>query len=125
MTSNDEHSLARMESLPSGMIDALNPKQLAAGPLVITGRTDVDVAAEIGVRRETLWRWRTQHPAFQAYLSFLKLEAHEARMDRVWTLVDRAMEVVGESLEEGDPVVAMQILRLPGVNLSDAPRRAE
>ena len=122
MTSNDEHSLARLESLPSGLIDALTPKQLAAGPLVITGRTDVDVAAEIGVRRETVWRWKTQHAGFRAYVGFLKLIAHEARMDRIWALVDQAMDVAAECLEEGDPVVAMQILRLPGVNLSDAPR---
>jgi hypothetical protein len=40
-------------------------------------------------------------------------------MDRVWTLVDKAIDVAHESLDEGDPATAMQVLRLPGLHLSD------
>jgi hypothetical protein len=76
------------------------------------------VANKVGIARETLWRWR-QLPDFRAHLEPLRYELHTARVDRVWTLVDRAYDLVKEHLEEGDSQVALRLLGLAGGRLTD------
>ena len=46
----------------------LSPEQLNAIDLLTTGKTDVDVAAAVGVHRVTVTRWRTS-PSFAAALN--------------------------------------------------------
>ena len=43
----------------------MQPKQQRALDLILTGHSTTDIAAQVGVRRETVWRW-TQDPAFAA-----------------------------------------------------------
>jgi len=103
---------------------ALTDKQLRAAELLVAGISPGIVAKDVGLSREQFWRWRTQDPAFMHHVERLRIELHESRVDRIWTLVDSALRVVGDSLEEGDPQIAMQLLRLPGLHLSDADVRA-
>ena len=46
----------------------MQPKQQRALDLILTGHSTTDIAAQVGVRRETVWRW-TQDPAFAAEVS--------------------------------------------------------
>ena len=98
----------------------LTDKQLRATELLVAGQRPGAVAKAIGVSREQLWRWRTKNPAFGRHLETLRLELHASRVDRLWTLMDKSLDVVEEALDEGDPQTAMQLLRLPGLHLSDA-----
>lgn len=98
----------------------LSDQQRRAAELLVAGVRPGMVAKGVGISREQLWRWRTQDPAFMQYIQELRIELQESRVDRVWTLVDKALDVVNESLDEGDPQTAMQLLRLPGLHLSDA-----
>ena len=51
----------------------MQPKQQRALNLLLAGHPTTAVAAEIGVRRETVWRW-AQDPAFAAEVPRLQAE---------------------------------------------------
>jgi predicted DNA-binding protein (UPF0251 family) len=51
----------------------LPPRQLAAARLLLTGHSLPAAAAQLGVSRQTLWRW-TRNPAFTAHLNRLNYQ---------------------------------------------------
>ena len=55
----------------------MQPKQQRALDLMLAGHTTTEVAAQIGVRRETVWRY-TQDPAFAAEVSRRRAERRMA-----------------------------------------------
>ena len=55
----------------------MQPKQQGALDLLLAGHPTTEVAALVGVRRETLWRW-TQDPAFAAEVSRRQAERRQA-----------------------------------------------
>lgn len=90
------------------------PKKLQAIELLALGIRPGEVARRIGISRPQLWRWRTQDPVFASAYRDLLREAQTDRQERMSALVDGAMAVAEELLEEGDPGMAMTILRLAG-----------
>ena len=96
----------------------LSDKKIRAAELITTGLKYIQVAEQTDISVEQLWRWR-QQPEFQRFLSRLRLDRHQARVNRIWSLGDIALDVVGESLQEGDPQTAMQLLKLLGPGLTD------
>lgn len=59
------------------MSNAPQPKRQRAIDLVLAGRSHTEVAAELGCRRETVWRW-TGDPAFAAELSARRVDRRGA-----------------------------------------------
>ncbi len=55
----------------------MQPKQQRALDLLLAGHATTAVAAEVGVRRETIWRW-TQDPTFAAEVSRRQAERRQA-----------------------------------------------
>jgi hypothetical protein len=55
----------------------MQPKQQRALDLLLAGHATTAVAAQVGVRRETIWRW-TQDPAFAAEVSRRQAERRQA-----------------------------------------------
>ena len=55
----------------------MQPKKQRALDLLLAGHATTAVAAEVGVRRETIWRW-TQDPAFAAEVSRRQAERRQA-----------------------------------------------
>ena len=100
------------------VVEGLTDKQLQAIELLVQGARPGVVAYKVGVARETLWRWR-QRPEFRRHLELLRYELHASRVDRIWTLVDKAYDVIEENLEEGDPQVALRLLNIAGGRLTD------
>jgi hypothetical protein len=96
----------------------LTDQQLQAIELLVQGTRPGVIARKIGISRETLWRWR-KLPQFRTHLDLVRYELHAARVDRIWTLVDKAYDVVEETLEEGDSQVALRLLTLAGGRLTD------
>ena len=98
---------------------SVTAQQEMAIDMLVMGRRLTDVADAVGISREQLWRWRTQDVGFKARLDEVQVEAHAARMNRFWALNDKAHDVLEESLEEGDPKAAMDILKLGARGLTD------
>lgn len=59
-TSSMERSEQEPEDtpLPAGPDASLSPRQLRGVDLLLAGRRITDVAEELGIRRQTLWKWQ-------------------------------------------------------------------
>ena len=97
---------------------ALADRKLRAIDLLVAGRPLIEVAKDVDISREQLWRWR-QEPEFITRQEQVRAEAHMARADRLWSLIDKAQDVAEESLDEGDPQLAMDVLRLLARGFTD------
>lgn len=80
----------------------LNENQQLAIQLLASGRTGKAVAQELGIRNETLSRWRNQ-PQFQTELNAFVEDIRENARGRLLTLVDRALEIIEQELMSDEP----------------------
>jgi hypothetical protein len=96
----------------------LTDQKLQAVQLLVAGTKPGVVATLVGISREQLWRWR-RDPVFDRHLQVHRLERHSTRVDRVWNMADKALDVIEEALDEGDPQAAIQLLRLLAKGLGD------
>jgi hypothetical protein len=110
------HELRSTE--PDPWFPGLRDAQAIAVDLIVSGLKYVEVAAQVGISPEQLWRWR-QDPVFQAALSQRRAEMHRARADRFWKVTDKALGVAEESLDERDPQMATDILRIAARGMTD------
>src|SRR6266511_762838 len=78
--------------------------------LLVTGQTDGEVAAAIGVNRGTVWGWRHEHPIFQAELNRRRLELFNAPQQRLRTLAAKAVENVATAIEAGDLRTSLEVI---------------
>lgn len=125
--STTPRSIEQRNTEPEAWIPKLTDAQVIAVDLIVSGLKFVDVARQVGIGREQLWRWR-QDPVFRAALSQRRAEMHRARADRFWHLTDKAMDVAEESLDERDPQMATDVLRIAARGMTDirevdSPRR--
>lgn len=94
-------------------------QQERAIDLVLLGKTDAEVAKEIGVARGTVNRWRNLHPGFKAALNQRRWEAMLCARERFRPLIEKAVGVLCEVLEGPSSKertrVAMEIVN--GANL--------
>jgi hypothetical protein len=82
----------------------LSIEQLNAIYLLITGKTDQEVAEQAGCSRQTICEWRNNHSAFIAELNSRRQGLWGAQTERLRGLVGKAIEVLGADLEcKGDP----------------------
>src|SRR5262249_17511746 len=91
----------------------LNERQLRAVDLLASGRPLGEVAAELGVGRTTLLRWR-QDPSFEAEQNSRRREVWQSANDRLRGLLCRATEVLEQGLDAGDMRVALALVKLAG-----------
>jgi Helix-turn-helix of insertion element transposase len=76
----------------------LKPQQATAVDLLVSGLTETAAAEAIGVSRVTLWRWK-QEPAFEAELNRRRQELWLASVDRLRSLVPKALDSLEAELE--------------------------
>ena len=60
----------------------MQPKQQRALELILAGHSVTDIAAQVGVRRETVWRWR-QDPSFASEVSVHQAQRRQAIHDEL------------------------------------------
>jgi hypothetical protein len=76
-------------------------EQQNAITLLMTGLSDREVAEKVGVRRETVTKWRNYHPAFRAELNRQRKELYDQTMDGLRNLIPQAVAAL--AAEVNDP----------------------
>ncbi|RBN39229.1 hypothetical protein DMN50_21360 [Priestia megaterium] len=91
----------------------LTIEQLNAIDLLITGKTDKEVADLVGVNRVTVTKWRNYDLSFQAQLNKCRKEIWNASIDKMRALVPLAMERLNKEVEsENGWKVALEIVKI-------------
>jgi hypothetical protein len=105
----------------------LSIEQQNAVDLLIVGQTDQQTADAVGVTRQTVNGWRNGNPWFQAELNRRRQEVWGVAVDQLRALLPRAVAVLAEELEggEGRARVAVDILRLAGLDRAKAPQQLD
>ena len=117
--------MARTKADKTGHPRELSVEQLNAVDLLITGQTDREVAATVGVTRQTVCGWRLYDPWFRAELNRRRREVWSAALDQLRQLLPRALDRLDRELDDGQNGwrVALEVLKLAGVgslpNLGD------
>ena len=96
------------------MSTKLNQNQLLAIPLVAQGVSGKNVAKKIQVTEETVSRWR-KLPEFQAEVNSLLKECRDETQHKLRSLVNTALEVIKDELENKNSeqriTIALKILQ--------------
>jgi transposase-like protein len=82
-------------------VSGLSPRQCAAIAKLVCGRTLNAAAAELGIGRTTLYRWR-QDPAFSRELARVSEDAIETSNTRARNLMLKATRTLNDSLNSYD-----------------------
>ncbi len=84
--------------------------------ILVQGRTDQETADTVGVARETVTRWRNENPHFTAELNRQRSLIWGDSHDRLRALAGNAVDVLETSLDEGDSMVAVAVLKAIGLS---------
>jgi hypothetical protein len=110
----------------------LTMPQLNAIDLLAGGQTDKETAELLALSRACVTKWRLYDPVFQAALNQRRDEVWAAGIDRLRSLVTKALDALADELENKDSPhrlkVAGEILRLaqlPAGALTGGPTDAE
>jgi hypothetical protein len=91
--------------------EALPPIQMQAIRRLLLGESIKDVASEIGVSRATIHRWRNTDFEFMASYNRHKIELAESIDTRLHQIASTALQTVEEAIKDGDPRIAISILK--------------
>jgi hypothetical protein len=110
-----------MKASNSKQKPAFRPKPLSveqenAVELLLTGKSDREVAEIVGVTRWTVQQWRTCHPLFMATLAQRRETLFSGAVDRLRSLLSQAMDNIAKAIEEGDVTSSFALLKATGVH---------
>jgi hypothetical protein len=86
-------------------------EQQNAIDLLVQGKADHEVAAAVGVARETVTRWRGENPYFVAELNRLRKALWGSAHERLRGLVHTAVDILEKALTDGDLKAAVELLK--------------
>ncbi len=97
--------------------DTLTPQQAAAADLLAFGATVTDAAETVKVSRQTVSEWLHHNAAFQAALHARQRELWQGHVERLRSLVPKAMDTleVAVSDEKQGVAAAVHILKAAGL----------
>jgi hypothetical protein len=84
--------------------------------LLLTGKSDREVAELVGVSRWTVQGWRTSHPLFAATLAQRREEIFGVAVNRLRSLLTKALDNIAGAIEEGDVRNSFELLKATGVH---------
>jgi hypothetical protein len=94
----------------------LTPEQENAVDLLILGKPDREVADTLGFARETVTRWRHEHPVFIAELNRRRQALWVEHHERLRALVGQAVEVIEQAVCGGNLKAAVELLKIVKVH---------
>jgi hypothetical protein len=111
-TTRDDYSLseetdATIELTDPDDIRRLSQEQVDAIDYLLKGQSDRAAAEAVGVDRQTIWDWRNNDPLFIAELNRQRVEHWSEAHERLKSLANRALDVVEQQLNSGDPKAAL------------------
>ena len=80
----------------------LTEQQEQAIRLIVLGRTDEQVGKAVGVARQTISKWKNQHPHFKAELNKERVDMWESHQDQIRSLIGEAVDVLRQNLANID-----------------------
>ncbi len=101
----------RQNTTPNEDRKALSPEQTRVLEHLLSGQTISAAAKAVGVDRSTLHRWARQDFEFQAEFNRMRRELADAVQTRLLTVADKAAEVLGNAVHQGDLSASLQVLR--------------
>jgi hypothetical protein len=89
----------------------LSPAQEAAITLYLAGRSDAEVAAAVGVTRQTCNEWRHHHVVFMAELEKRRADLWRSSTERLRSGITKAIENLLGAVEAGDLKASIALLK--------------
>lgn len=90
----------------------LTPQQAQVIGLLLAGKSQTEAAAAVGIAAESISRWKLSNAAFVAAYN----EARQAQWDAITTRLDnlatQAVDALAELMQDDDPKVRLQAVRL-------------
>jgi Homeodomain-like domain len=110
-----------MKASNSQQKTAFKPKPLTieqenAIDLLLIGKNDREVAETIGVHRMTVQQWRTAHPLFMATLAQRRETLFSGAVDRLRSLLSKAIDNIAKAIEDGDETSSFALLKATGLH---------
>lgn len=93
----------------------LTEGQQRAMELLLGGATDSEVAAAVGVCRETVWSWRRESPVFMAELEKRRAEVWGSAAEKLRSLLMRAIANLEKAVDEGSLRASVEVLKATGL----------
>jgi hypothetical protein len=106
--------------------DLLDERQRVALELMLTGATLTAVANAVSIGRKTLYRWRTEDPAFQAELHRRRHEILDSSVDRFRSVLGKSLDLLEKQIRDPYATTALRAARtllvISGVSRLAVPR---
>lgn len=83
-------------------MNTLTLQQEKAITLLLSGKSITEVAKELGVTRQTIWEWKKKNRYFIAEFNQRKEELFSSQSERLFSMVQKALNVVEEVLEKSE-----------------------
>jgi transposase-like protein len=100
------------------------PKQQLALEALLAGKGVTRAAYAAGVTRQTVFRWRKEHPEFNAAITAAAEAALQSAQNLLLECAESAARAVFDAVENGDAYVALETLRAIGLIRRAADRPA-
>ncbi len=91
--------------------EGLTPAQNLAMTALLGGDTVSRASRYVGVHRNTVSRWKNQHPRFREVYDQMRQEMHEATIQQLHGVSLNAAACVADNILAGDPKASFQLLR--------------
>jgi hypothetical protein len=83
---------------------------------LLTGKSDREVAEIVGVSRWSVQQWRTSNPLFMATLRQRREMLFSGAVDRLRSLLSKALDNISGAIESGDVPSSFALLKATGVH---------
>jgi hypothetical protein len=102
--------------------------QLSAIDLLVSGKNDTETAELLGLSRTAVTKWRLYDPVLQAALNLRRAEVWGAGIDRMRSLIQKALDALAEEMENKEnpnrvkaALEVLRIAKLPAGGLAQGP----